>query len=64
MERPLSVREAAEATGLSVACWRAWIAARKVTYVRLGRAIRVPAEEVRRLIESGTVPARERKRER
>jgi excisionase family DNA binding protein len=56
-ERPLTVSEAAEELGLSVYTVRAWIASRRLAHLRLGRAIRVPAEEVRRIIERSTVPA-------
>jgi excisionase family DNA binding protein len=56
-ERPRTVSEAAEELGLSVYTVRAWIASRRLAHLRLGRAIRVPAEEVRRIIEQSTVPA-------
>ena len=56
--RLYTVKEAAEAWGLSVACVRAWIANRRITFVRLGRAIRIPAAEIQRVVEAGTVPAR------
>jgi excisionase family DNA binding protein len=59
--KPLKVNEAAEALGLSVACVRAWIASRRIGFVRLGRAIRIPYTEIERVIEAGTVPARERR---
>jgi excisionase family DNA binding protein len=59
--KPLKVTEAAEALGLSVACVRAWIASRRIGFIRLGRAIRIPHAEVERLIQAGTVPARERR---
>ena len=57
----LSVRDAATELGLSVACIRAWVASRRITFVRLGRAIRIPRHVVTLLIEQGTVPARERR---
>ncbi len=52
-----TVRAAAADLGVSVHTVRAWIARRKIAHVRLGRAIRVPATEITRLIEHGTVPA-------
>lgn len=58
-EELLTVREASAVLGLSVPCLRTWIASRKLTFVRLGRAIRVPRTAVEALIEAGTVPARE-----
>lgn len=57
MEVAKTIRETAEELGLSPATLRAWIRQRRISYVRLGRAVRVPASEIRRLIERGTVPA-------
>jgi len=54
----LTVRAAAAELGLSVACIRSWISARRITFVRLGRAIRIPRSVVVQLIEQNTVPAR------
>lgn len=62
LNRPRTVREAAEELNLSVFTIRAWIARRKLGHVRLGRAIRIPADEIRRVLEAGTVPAREKRR--
>jgi excisionase family DNA binding protein len=56
--RMVDVKHAAEELGLSVACVRKWIAERRIQYVRLGRAIRVPCAEIERLISEGTIPAR------
>jgi excisionase family DNA binding protein len=57
LERPRTVSEAAEELGLSVHTIRAWIASRRLSHLRLGRAIRIPAAEIRRVIEESTVPA-------
>ena len=57
LERPRTVHEAAEELGLSAHTVRAWIASRRLSHLRLGRAIRIPAEEIRRVIEESTVPA-------
>ena len=57
VERPRTVAEAADELGLSVYTVRAWIATRRLAHLRLGRAIRIPAAEVRRVIEASTVPA-------
>lgn len=54
----LTVREAAERLGLKEATLRAWIGQRRVSVVRLGRAIRIPLQEVQRLIAEGTIPAK------
>jgi excisionase family DNA binding protein len=56
-ERPRTVAEAADELGLSVYTIRSWIAGRRLAHIRLGRAIRIPADEIRRVIEAGTVPA-------
>jgi excisionase family DNA binding protein len=55
---PLTVRQAAEELNVSVHTVRAWMAQRRLGYVRLGRAVRIPEAEIRRLLERGTVPAR------
>jgi len=52
-----TVEQTAELLNLSVHTIRAWIARRKIACVRLGRAIRVPQQEIVRLIENGTIPA-------
>lgn len=57
LERPRTVSEAADELGLSVHTIRAWIASRRLGHLRLGRAIRIPAAEIRRVIEKSTVPA-------
>ena len=53
----LTVADAAKELGLKEATIRAWIARRQLAYVKLGRSVRVPAEEITRLIKQGTVPA-------
>lgn len=57
IERPRSVREAADELGLSVHTIRAWVASRRIAHVRLGRAVRIPASAIRRLVEDNTVAA-------
>jgi excisionase family DNA binding protein len=56
--RMLTVPEAADHLGLRPSTLRAWIAARRIGFVRLGRAIRIPASEVERLVDAGFVAAR------
>lgn len=56
-QRPRTVAEAADELGLSIYTVRSWIASRRLGHLRLGRAIRIPAEELRRVIEASTVPA-------
>lgn len=51
-----TVGQAAEALGLSVSTLRSWISQRRIGFVRLGRAVRIPAHEVERLLEHGYTP--------
>ncbi len=60
-DKPLTVRETAEALNLSQATIRAWLARRKLGYLRLGRAVRIPTSEIRRLVDEGTVPPRDQR---
>jgi excisionase family DNA binding protein len=61
-ERPRTAVEAAHELGLSIHTVRAWIANRRIAYVRLGRAIRIPAAEIRRLLDANMVPVQQRRR--
>jgi excisionase family DNA binding protein len=54
---PLTVVDAAARLGLSSHTIRAWIGQRRIAYIRLGRAIRIPAAEIERLLSENTVPA-------
>lgn len=56
-ETARTIREAAEELGLSPATIRAWMRQRRIGYVRLGRAVRIPINEIHRIIDEGTVPA-------
>lgn len=56
-QRPLTVKETADALGLSTHTIRSWVFHRKLGFVRLGRAIRIMPEEIERVISTGTVPA-------
>ena len=55
-DQPRTVDQAAAELNLSRATIRAWIAQRRLGHVRLGRAIRIPAQEIRRMLEAGYVP--------
>jgi excisionase family DNA binding protein len=57
----LTVREAAAALNISVHTVRSWIATRRIGFVRLGRAIRIPITECERIVDEGTVPAAEKR---
>jgi excisionase family DNA binding protein len=54
----LSIPQFAEELGVTVACIRRWLLERKIASVRLGRLVRIPAEERDRLIEQGFRPAK------
>ena len=51
-----TVAQTAEELGLSQSTIRAWIGQRRIGFVRLGRAVRIPAGEIERLLERGYVP--------
>ena len=55
MDKLVTVREAAELLGLKPVTIRAWIRRRKITYVRLGRAVRIPTSAIEKIIKNGTV---------
>ena len=55
-EQPRTVEQAAAELNLSTATIRAWIAKRRLGHIRLGRAIRIPVDEIRRLLETGYIP--------
>jgi excisionase family DNA binding protein len=54
----LTVKEVADALGIKEATVRAWVSKRKITYVKLGRLVRIPAREIKILIERATIPSR------
>lgn len=56
--RLLTVAEVSEATGFERQTIYLWIARRRLPVVRLGRAVRVPAEALAVLIAENTIPAR------
>lgn len=55
--QPRTVEQAAKELNLSKATIRSWVAQRRLAHVRLGRAVRIPAEEIRRVLQAGYVPA-------
>lgn len=55
--QPRTVDQAAKELNLSTSTVRAWIASRRIGCLRLGRAVRIPAGEIARLLEAGFVPA-------
>lgn len=57
----LRVEQVADRLGLKVSTIRAWLLARRISKVRVGRrSVRVPSTEVQRIIDEGLVPAKAR----
>lgn len=54
----LSCTECFQLTGLSPWSWRQWCYTGRISSVKLGRRLLVPASEVARLISEGTRPRR------
>jgi excisionase family DNA binding protein len=54
----LAIPQFAELLGVSNACVRRWVLERKVSVVKVGRLVRIPATEFDRIIADGTRPAR------
>jgi len=53
----LTVAEAAEALRIKPATVRAWVLRRKINSYRVGRAVRIGAEEIERVLSNGLRPA-------
>lgn len=54
----LTVREAALLLGIKECTVRLWLAQRRLSFVRCGRAVRIPKREVQDFIERNTIPAK------
>jgi excisionase family DNA binding protein len=61
--RQLTVKQSALELNVSISTIRAWIASRKLGHVKLGRSVRIPLEEIERLIQRGTVNADDNRNE-
>jgi excisionase family DNA binding protein len=55
--RPLTLREAADALALSVHTLRAWVSRKQIKHLRLGRAIRILPDDVEELLRRSMVQA-------
>jgi excisionase family DNA binding protein len=58
--RPLTLREASDALGLSVHTLRSWIAKKQIRHLRLGRSIRILPGVIEELLRRSTVEVRQR----
>jgi excisionase family DNA binding protein len=63
-QRLLTVDEVAERLGTSVRFPRRLIAERRITFVRIGRHVRIPEAAVVAMIDAGTVDPIDRRRRR
>ena len=52
-------KRAAEALGVSIKTLRGWIYRRSISYVKVGRAVRISDETIEKIISRGTMPALE-----
>ncbi len=55
-QKLLTLSEAEALTGRKVSTWRRDILHRKVSYVKLGRQVRIPLEVIHEMIRSGYRP--------
>jgi excisionase family DNA binding protein len=55
-DTPMTVKEVAARLGISAYTVRTWLGQRRLGFIRLGRAIRVPPSEVKRVLHEGLVP--------
>ncbi len=58
MQRLYKVPEAAALINMSAKTMWKMVSAREIDVVRIGRAVRIPAAAIERLIEEGLTPAR------
>jgi excisionase family DNA binding protein len=58
----LTVDQAAERLGTTARFPRRLIAERRITFVRIGRHVRIPATAIDKMIEAGTVEPADRRR--
>lgn len=58
MPKLVKIPEAAKMLAISEKTLWAWVAARRIDVVRIGRSVRIPTKAIEQLIEAGTTPAR------
>jgi len=57
LEQLMTVRETSRHLGVCEATVRRWIVARKVAVYKMGRAVRIPSDNIAQLIQQGYRPA-------
>jgi excisionase family DNA binding protein len=57
----LSIPDFAAALGVTIACIRRWLLERKIACVKIGRLVRIPADELDRIVAEGYRPAKPRR---
>ena len=55
---PLTVEASAKTLGVSVYTIRAWLLRRRLGHLKLGRSVRIPRQEIDRLLRERYVPPR------
>ena len=56
-----TVEQVAEVLGVTTACIRRWVLERQIAFVKDGRLVRIPGNELERVLEAGMRPALVRK---
>lgn len=56
----LTIQDFAGALRVTPSCIRRWITERKIATVKIGRLVRIPADEIERLVAKGMRPAQAR----
>ena len=59
--RLVSPSELAEFLGVSVDTVRSWLASRRIAHFKVGRLLKIPEDEINRVLEDGYRPAFNRK---
>jgi excisionase family DNA binding protein len=57
MQQLVRVKDAARLTGISESTWRSWILKRRISFVKLGRSVRISRKVLRDMVSAGTVQA-------
>jgi excisionase family DNA binding protein len=60
IEQLMTVPEFARVLGVTQACIRRWILGRQIARVKVGRCVRIPISEAKRIIAAGFRPAIQR----